>query len=148
VRPHQPFWLHLLVLIYSHRKIIIYLQQSPNFDPLHVYPVLPPHVASGEIFKVGVEEALLDVRVIKVVSVFDRVEAELDTFVEPELDEGWTELELDEELDGTWAELELDDKLDCKVILLEPLEIEDESTMDGETALLEALVLAEAKVLP
>lgn len=31
-----------------------------------MYPFLPPQVASGEILRVGVEEALLEVRVLSV----------------------------------------------------------------------------------
>jgi hypothetical protein len=108
----------MLVLVQVYQRIIAYLQQSPNLDPLHVYPVLPPHVASGEIFNVGVEEALLDVRVVRVVSVFNRVEDELEGCVE----------------------------LDCEATLLESLRT-DESEMDEETEMLEALVLVDGKML-
>jgi hypothetical protein len=49
---------------------------------LHVYPVLPPQVASGEILRLGVEDAPLDVRVVTVERVLNCVEEPLKGMVE------------------------------------------------------------------
>lgn len=66
----------------------------PNLDPLHVYPVLPPQVASGEILSVGVEEALLEVRVVMVKRVLPSAE-EVGLEAVLELNDALNKLELD-----------------------------------------------------
>jgi hypothetical protein len=81
-----------------------------------VYPVLPAQVASGEIFKVGTEEAIVEDRALNV----DRVVDELDISVGLEAELILVELELDKvfvelELEKICAELELESEF----ILLE-----------------------------
>jgi hypothetical protein len=124
-----------------------------------VYPVFFPHVASGEIFNGGVDEVLLEVRVARVVSVFDRVEDKLIVF--EELEEAAKELELEEvredelklELIKEPTVFEFIDAEDC-IILLEILALDevdvtsrDDDTLDDAALLLLSDAGADAALL-
>jgi hypothetical protein len=99
-----------------------------------VYPVFFPHVASGEIFNVGVDEVLLEVRVARVVSVFDRVEDELIAF--EELEEAAKELEPEEVREE-----------ELKLELIEEPTVFEFIDAEDDIVLLEMLALNEVDVI-
>jgi hypothetical protein len=78
--------------------LVAYLQQSPNFEPLHVYPVFPPHVASGETLRLGTAETLPDARVLAVDNVVSRVTDEVVLVAEVDVDKAVAELEDEDSL--------------------------------------------------